>query len=80
VDTGNGYQLLQDMDGSPPGGRCRRVRQCPPPSFEGDIDGRAPGGALSVGPIMSTTKVEEDVDGRPPGGTVSGSDSVHHQG
>jgi hypothetical protein len=46
VDTGNGYHLLSvgptvtttefgdDVNGSPPWGRCRWVRQRPPPSLE----------------------------------------------
>jgi hypothetical protein len=46
VDTSNDYQLLQDIDGGPPGGRCRRVWQRLPPSFEDDINGRPPGGAV----------------------------------
>jgi hypothetical protein len=33
VDTGNGYHLLQDIDGGSPRGRYRRVWQCPPLSL-----------------------------------------------
>jgi hypothetical protein len=34
VDTGNDYQLLQDIDGAPLGGRCPWVQQRPPPRLE----------------------------------------------
>jgi hypothetical protein len=66
------------VDGGPPRGRCQRVRQRPPPSFD-DVDGGPlRGGALPLGPTASTTEVEDNVDGGTLGGVADGSGSVHH--
>jgi hypothetical protein len=75
--TGNGYHLLQGVDGGPPG-----VLPAGPiaatTKVVDDIDG-GPLGVLLVGPIAATIEVIEDIDGGPPGGAASGSGSGHHQ-
>jgi hypothetical protein len=64
-----------DIDGGPPEGCCRQVRQRPPPELEMSMAG--PLGVLSVGPTTATTEVG-DVDGGPPGGAGGRSGSGHH--
>jgi hypothetical protein len=68
-----------DVDGGPPGGHYRLVRQHPPPRLK-TTSMVAPWGALPVGLIASATKFEDDVDGGPLGGAVGGSDGVDHRG
>jgi hypothetical protein len=46
VDIGNGYQVLQDVYGGFPGGRCWQVQQRPPLSFEDDVDSGPLGGTV----------------------------------
>jgi hypothetical protein len=79
VDTGNDYQLLQDIDGAPPRGALPVCPTASTTEVGDDIDG-GPLWALLVVLTASTTDFEDDVDGRPLGGTTGGSDSVHHRG
>jgi hypothetical protein len=58
-----------DVDGGPPGARCRWVQQCPPLRLK-KMSMAGPLGALPTGPVASTTDVE-DVDGGP--------GSIHHR-
>jgi hypothetical protein len=51
-----------DVDGEPPGGCCRQVRQQPPPELETSMAG--PLGVLAASPTVATTEVG-DVDGDP---------------
>jgi hypothetical protein len=60
-------EVEDDVDGKPPGGRCRWVWQEPPPRSK-TTSMAGPLRALSAGPVASTTEVEEDVDCGPPGG------------
>jgi hypothetical protein len=52
-----------DVDGRPPEGRCRYLRQRPPPKLETSMVDPV----LSVFPATVTTEVG-DIDGGPPGG------------
>jgi hypothetical protein len=63
-------EVEKDVYGGPHGGRCRRVRQRPPPMLKT---------SSMAGPVASTTEVEEDVNGGARGGAVGGSDNVHHR-
>jgi hypothetical protein len=54
---------VEDVDGGPPGGCWRQVRQRPPPKLETSTAG--PLGVLAAGPTAATTEVG-DVDGGPP--------------
>jgi hypothetical protein len=54
---------VEDVDGGPPGGCWRQVRQRPPTKLETSMAG--PWGLLSAGPAAATTEVE-GVDGGPP--------------
>jgi hypothetical protein len=72
-------KVEDDVDGRPPGGRCRRVRQRPPSSLKTTLM-VGPWEALPTCPVASATEFEDDVDGEPPGGAASGSGGVHHRG
>jgi hypothetical protein len=72
-------EFEDDIDGGPPRGRYRQVRQRPPLSLK-TVSMVGPQGALSMGSVASTTEVEDDVDGGPPGGAAGGSNSVRHRG
>jgi hypothetical protein len=63
-----------DVNGGPPEGRCRYLRQRPPPKLETSMVDPV----LSIFPAMATTEVG-DIDGGPLGGTGSMSGSGHHQ-
>jgi hypothetical protein len=56
-----------DVNGGPPGGCCRQVRQWPPPELETSMAG--PLGVLPAGLAAATTRVG-DVDGGPPRGPL----------
>jgi hypothetical protein len=60
-------EVKEDVDGGPPGGRCRQVQQRPPPRLK-KTSIAGPLGALSAGLAIATTEDKEDIDGRPPGG------------
>jgi hypothetical protein len=59
-------KVEEDVDGRPPRGRYRWVRQHPPPMLK-MTSMAGPWGVLSTA-AASTTEVEEDIDGGPPGG------------
>jgi hypothetical protein len=63
-----------DIDGGPPGGCCRQVRQRPPPELETSMAG--PLGVLLAGPAVVTTGVG-DVYGEPLGGAAGMFGSGH---
>jgi hypothetical protein len=65
--TASTTEVEEDVDGKPPRGRCRRVRQRPPPMLK-TTSMVGPLGALLAGSSTSTTEVEEDVNGGPPMG------------
>jgi hypothetical protein len=56
---------VEDVDGEPPGGCWRQVRQRPPPKLKTLMEG--PYRVLAVGPTAATTEAE-NVDGGPPRG------------
>jgi hypothetical protein len=60
-------KIEEDIDGEPPQGHCRRVRQHPPPMLK-TTSTADPLVALSAGPTVSSTEVEEDIHGSLPGG------------
>jgi hypothetical protein len=76
--TASTTEFGDDVDGRPPRGRYRRVRQWPPPSLKTTSMADSLG-ALPTGPAASTTEFGDDVDGRPLGGTAGESDSGHHR-
>jgi hypothetical protein len=64
--AGNGYNLLQDVDGRPPG-VLPVILSMATTVFAEDVDA-GPLGVLPAGPTVATTIVVEDVKGGPPRG------------
>jgi hypothetical protein len=65
VDPVAAITEVEDVDGGPPGGCWRQVRQRSPSKLKMSM--AAPLGVLAAGPVAATTEVEE-VDGSPSGG------------